>query len=195
MSLSNRIIRRFELYCPNCKKSLYHDFASFKTYLRSKGKCLRDSNPFISGNCRECKNPAIEVDKDLVNCLKERNAIKKANYCIPAVNTVCFLIGLIAFSMLLSNVESDKEDKEMDVRSARKQIGAGEFEEAKKTLKLILNKQPNYSTVHELLGYIYLQEDKLEQALSHYQKAQTYSVDTNRINSTIVLIKQRMKNE
>ena len=112
----------------------------------------------------------------------------------PTISVICCLIGVIAFTMLLNvDVDSEEQDEDMDIRSAMIQIGSGEFMEAKKALSFILHKQPNYSTARELLGYIYLQEDKLEEALVQYQKALPYSVNTARINNAVIFIKQKQK--
>ena len=192
--LSNYIVRRFELNCPCCKKSLNIYYRSFRTYIRHKGKLYLESNPFISGQCRECKKIVIETDAELNSCLQERNSQMKSKNSNPTISVICCLIGVIAFTMLLNvDVDSEEQDEDMDIRSAMIQIGSGEFMEAKKALSFILHKQPNYSTARELLGYIYLQEDKLEEALVQYQKALPYSVNTARINNAVIFIKQKQK--
>ncbi|MHC4272024.1 MAG: tetratricopeptide repeat protein [Planctomycetota bacterium] len=163
---------RFKLHCPSCNKDLYASFESFKGYIRTKGKYYLDFNPFISGKCMQCKNNIIEVDQNLNRYLQVRNAQIKASKN-EFVSSACKFIGLIAFFVIIgANVKSDNDNNQksdkVDIYSARRQIREGDFEEAKEILTYILTKEPNYSTANEMIGFIYLQEDKLENALDFY---------------------------
>lgn len=192
------INRRFRLCCPCCNTALYWDFDCFRNYIRIKTKYVSDSNPFISGQCRKCKNIVIQTDRQLNSFLKERNKRNRA-HSSQWISLACLFIGSVAFFLIVnSRIETNIDEQEpldMDIYSAYMQIGEGDFLQAKKTLTYILTKQPNYSTANQLYGYICLQQDDLENALHHYQKALPYSEEPDGIEKAISLINKRLKNK
>ena len=193
------ICRRFRLCCPCCKKILYWDFDSFRDYIRCETRYVSDFNPFISGQCRKCKKIVIETDHQLNSFLKERNKRKRA-HSSQWISLACFFIGIVAFLLIVNSriqtLNSDEhEPLNMDIYSAWSQIGEGDFLQAKKTLTHILAKQPNYSTAHWIYGYICLQQDDLENALHHYQKALPYTDEPDRIKKAILLINKKLENK
>ena len=193
------INRRFSLCCPCCNRALYWDFDSFRDYIRCETRYVSDFNPFISGQCRKCKKIVIETDQQLSSFLKERNKRKRA-HSSQWISLACFFIGIVAFLLIVNSriqtLNSDEhEPLNMDIYSAWSQIGEGDFLQAKKTLTHILAKQPNYSTAHWIYGYISLQQDDLESALHHYQKALPYTDEPDRIKKAISLINKKLKDK
>ena len=193
--------QRFGLCCPCCKKSLYSEFVSYIGYIRSKGGDYRLRNTFVNGQCHQCKNVIIETNETINIYLEKRRAAKKANES-SNISFVCFIIRAIALILMCRDIEAynreleqQQEARNADIFSAREHVWAGDFQKAKKILILIIDKQPNYSTANELLGFIYLQQDNLKKALLHYRNALPYTKDTQKVNNAIDLINERMTNE
>lgn len=192
------ICRKPKICCPYCKRTLSHEFRSFRGYVRSRGKNFLNSNPFINGQCPKCKKVIIETDQRLNDCLRQRKA--QMNEKHSSASVICCFVGLVAFFAIVFSVPNSGRGNDPKNRSgymlkARRHILAGDFKEAKKTLAIIHAKQPNYSTVNELLGFIFLQQDEFEKALFYYQKALPYSTEVDKVNNAISIINQKLKDK
>lgn len=71
-------------------------------------------------------------------------------------------------------------------------VNHGDFDEAEEILKRLIEKQPNFGLAHYRLGCVYLQKDRLDEALVHFEKAALYMPDSDgAIAKGIELVKAR----
>ena len=132
----------------------------------------------------------MTLEKDIEKLYEERKPTSIHLYLRPIFILLCFLAGLYAFRILI--IDEIKGKNDIDIYTAHQQMGEGNFAAAEDILKQVLAKQPNYSQANKIMGFLYLQQDDLEKALSFYEKALLYSPDNEEINSAIALIKRRM---
>jgi len=93
----------------------------------------------------------------------------------------CFLVGFIMFdriiiqgSLLDGETTPKWSDDGIDLNSARKAICSADFAEAELILLRLVTKQPHFGEAHRMLGRLYLQQDRFDDALRHYRVARYY---------------------
>lgn len=72
---------------------------------------------------------------------------------------------------LYENIQSIKFMPWADLGIARIQIEEGNYSDAQKTLNLLIQEQPNYAEIYDLMGQLHIEQGELDSALIAYQKA------------------------
>jgi len=99
----------------------------------------------------------------------------------PFLSLCCFFIGLVLFNKIV--IDGSILDGEtvpawsrggVDMFNARKAIRSADFAEAESILLQLITKQPNFGEAHSMLGRLYLQQDRWDDALRHYRIANEY---------------------
>ena len=135
----------------------------------------------------------MTLENDIMKLSDNEKRSSVHMYTRPAVVLLCCIIGFVAFRIAVIDRMMSRD--RVDIYTAKQRMEEGNFREAKEILDQVLNKQPNYSSANRMLGFLYLQQDELEKALACYHKALKYSPDSEKIESTIRLIKGRMEGQ
>jgi tetratricopeptide (TPR) repeat protein len=93
----------------------------------------------------------------------------------------CFVVGLIAFNKIViegsildgKTMPAWSKDN-IDLSNVRKAIRSADFAEAESILLKLIKKQPHFGEAHCMLGRLYLQQDRLDDAMRHYRIAHEY---------------------
>lgn len=135
----------------------------------------------------------MTLEKDIEKLYNDREPPIIHSYLRPIFILLCCIVGFYAFRVIVLDYISGAND--IDVYAARQQMEAGDFERAEEILKIILEKQPNLSSANKMLGFLYLQQDEHDNALTYYYKALQYSPESEDIENAIALIKARINKE
>ena len=120
----------------------------------------------------------------------------------PILVLGCVIVGFVAFDRIITRgTIFDGEttprwsDDGIDIYSAREAARSAEFPRAESILKELIHKEPRFGEAHRMLGHIYLQQDRLDVALQHYQIARQYLPGEDEPAAAIELITDRMSQQ
>ena len=135
----------------------------------------------------------MTLEQDIAQLYDEPKPSSIHLYARPIVILLCCIAGFYALRILIiDRMISAREG--IDIYTADNRMEEGNFDQAEEILIQILEKQPNFGPANQMLGFLYLQQDKLDQALTFYKKALPYSPDSEKIENAIKLINERLKN-
>jgi tetratricopeptide (TPR) repeat protein len=99
----------------------------------------------------------------------------------PFLMLCCFVAGFVAFQKIVidGSVFDGKttpawSNDNIDLYKAREAMRSADFAEAESILLQLIKKQPNFGEAHSMLGHLYLQQDRLDDAERHYHIALDY---------------------
>jgi len=116
----------------------------------------------------------------------------------PFIVLGCFVAGLIAFNQIV--IEGSIMDGKtlpawskdnIDLNNARNAIHSADFAKAESILQQLINKQPKFGEAHRMLGRIYLQQDRLDDAMRHYRIAREYLPGEHEAITAIEIIEEK----
>lgn len=135
----------------------------------------------------------MTLEQDIAQLYDEPRPSSVHLYARPIVILLCCIAAFYAFRVfVIDGIVSARDG--IDIYTAENRMEEGNFSQAEEILNQILDKQPNFAPANRLLGFLYLQQDKLDQALIFYKKALPYSPDSKTIENAIELINKRLKN-
>jgi tetratricopeptide (TPR) repeat protein len=120
----------------------------------------------------------------------------------PVLVLGCFVVGLIAFNKIViegsvmdgRTVPAWSKDN-IDLYSARKAIHSADFAEAESILLQLIKKQSNFGEAHNMLGRLYLQQDRPDDAMRHYRIARDYLPGEDEPANAIEKIEAKMSQQ
>jgi tetratricopeptide (TPR) repeat protein len=129
------------------------------------------------------------------------NTPRKIPYMLEVIFTWSTIILITIFGLKWSFKDTVFESdlapytKHQDnIFRANRLVESGQFDQAIAMLEIILDKEPNYGEANYLIAYVYLQQDKLDLALKHFEVASKYHPDVGQTASGIAIVKAKISN-